>query len=130
MIIFERETEVGRCTCEPGLAAGLYFAEPDYATVCAHTVASLYGHMGLLKIEQHCLLRCGDELPEQPWIPPEITIEPAVESKRQMRKLAEAAHNQFIARVQDQFPREYWPATEPASPQTARVHSGLLTGSG
>jgi|GEM_PF-1279054 len=111
-IIFECETEIGQCDYEPVGGHGFKYAEPDYSTVFAHTVASLNGNKGtlnkgMLKIEQHCYLRHGEELPDQPWIRPEIILEPALESKHAMMDFAKILHDQFVARIRHQIPEQY-----------------------
>ncbi|MFN7137998.1 MAG: hypothetical protein ACK4UN_01520 [Limisphaerales bacterium] len=105
--IFECETELGKCRYEGEDAERWKFAEPDYATIFVHTVASLNGHRGMLRVEQHCYLRRGGELPDQPWIKPEVLLEPALGSRDQVIKMAEELHHRFIQRVHSQFPEEY-----------------------
>jgi hypothetical protein len=106
-IIFECETEIGKCDYEPVGSHGLRYAEPDLSTVYAHTQASLNGEKGMLKIEQHCFLRHGEDLPDQPWVRPEIVLEPALESKHAMVDLAKAMHENFVTRVRKQIPEQY-----------------------
>jgi hypothetical protein len=102
-IIFDRETEVGRCNCEPTSDDFLY-AEPHFSTMYAHTQASL-NKTGLLKIEQHCYFRDGSELPDQPWVRPQITLEPALETEEATVELVKIMHEQFIDRTRKQFPQ-------------------------
>jgi hypothetical protein len=99
-IIFDCETEVGKCDYE----ADSYFryAEPHYSTIYAHTLASLNG--GLMKIEQHCYLRNGGDLPEQPWVRPQISLEPVVGTQDEMIDLVKTMHEQFVGRTRKQFP--------------------------
>ena len=103
-VIFECETEVGKCDYEAANTNGLKYAEPDYATLFAHTNASLNGTRGLLKIEQHCYLRHGEELPDQPWIRPEIAFEPALDSAKEMIELVKTMHEDFVMRSRRQLP--------------------------
>lgn len=104
-IIFDLETEIGKCDYEP---PGDYFqfAEPHYATMYAHTLASL-NNKGLLKVEQHCYLRNGTELPDQPWVRPQIILEPALDSEDEMIKLAETMHEQLVERTRKQMPEAH-----------------------
>jgi hypothetical protein len=101
--IFEQETEVGRCTYEPSFNLG----ETELSTVCVHSIATVNGNRGLLKIEQHCYLRHGGEIPDQPWIKPEVTLEPAMHSRAQMIQFATEQHEKFCDRVRMEFPHEY-----------------------
>src|SRR5688500_7780389 len=105
--IFESETEVGKCRCDGQDGERWRFAEPDYATIFVHTMASLNGHRGMLRIEQHCYLRRCGELPDQPWIKPEVLLEPAMGPRDKQIALAEQLHTRFIDRVREEFPEEY-----------------------
>jgi hypothetical protein len=102
-IIFDCETEVGKCDYEP--SEHFRYAEPHYSTIYAHTLASLNG--GLMKIEQHCYLRNGGDLPEQPWVRPQITLEPALGTEREMIELAKAMHEQFVDRTRRHNPEQF-----------------------
>lgn len=105
--IFERESEVGKCPFESSDRDGFKYAEPDYAILFAHTKAYLNGSKGMLKIEQHCYLRHGQEMPDQPWIKPELMLEPALDSTEEMIEFSRILHEQFLARVRDRVPQEY-----------------------
>ncbi len=106
--IFEHETEIGKCTCEPDEDGHtLRYAEPEFSIILAHTVAQINGHRGMLKIEQHCYLRRGLELPDQPWIKPEIILEPVAGTREEMVEMARRLHEQFAERVAKTFPEEY-----------------------
>ena len=94
--------------CEPDEDGHtLRYAEPDYSIIFAHTNAHLNGHRGMLKIEHHCYLRRGIELPDQPWIKPEIILEPALGTPEEMTALAERMHEEFTQRVMKNFPQEF-----------------------
>lgn len=105
--IFENETEIGKCRCEPEDGERWRFAEPDYATIFVHTLASLNGHRGMLRIEQHCYLRRGGELPDQPWVKPVVLLEPAIGPREKHVAMAEKLHAGFVDRVHEEFPQEY-----------------------
>ncbi|MBA4150403.1 MAG: hypothetical protein H0X66_20015 [Verrucomicrobia bacterium] len=105
--IFESETEIGKCRCDSEDGERWRFAEPDYATIFAHTAATVNGHRGMLRIEQHCYLRRGGELPDQPWIKPEVLLEPTLGSRETLIEMAEQLHTRFISRVREEFPEQY-----------------------
>jgi hypothetical protein len=105
--IYECETEVGKCSHQPEDIHELKYAEPDFSLVFAHTVACLNGRHGMLKIEHHCYLRHGGEIPDQPWVKPEIVLEPAPGTKQDMVAFAKEQHLKFVERVRQQFPEEY-----------------------
>lgn len=105
--IFEQETEVGRCTYEPPDSLALKYGEPEYSTIFVHSLATVNGHRGILKIEQHCYLRHGGEIPDQPWIKPEVTLEAAMSSRQEMIEFAEVQHQKFCERVRQEFPNQY-----------------------
>jgi hypothetical protein len=106
-IIFERETEIGKCDSELTDGHSFRYAEPDLATVYAHTQASVNGNHGMLKIEQHCFLRHGEDIPDQPWVRPEIVLEPALESRKAMIDLARMMHEQFVERARKEIPDQF-----------------------
>ena len=90
--IFDRETEIGKCDYEE--SDHFRYAEPHYSTLYGHTMA-LLNNKGLLKIEQHCYLRNGADLPDQPWVRPQIILEPASGTEDEMIKAVEQLHQQF-----------------------------------
>jgi len=106
-VIFERETEIGKCDCEVSDGYGFRYAEPDLATVYARTQASIQGQNAMLKIEQHCFLRHGEDVPDQSWVRPEIVLEPALESQHAMVDLARLLHEQFVDRARKQIPEQF-----------------------
>ena len=105
--IFEQETEVGRCTYEPSDSLAWRDGGSELSTICVHSIATVNGNRGLLKIEQHCYLRHGGDIPDQPWIKPEVTLEPAFSSRSEMIEFAAQQHEKFCKRVQMEFPHEY-----------------------
>ncbi|HWD20054.1 MAG TPA: hypothetical protein VHB20_12325 [Verrucomicrobiae bacterium] len=106
-IIFETEIEVCQCDCEEPDAAGYQYAEPDLATLFAHTQASLNGRSGVLRIEQHCYLRQRGEVRDQPWVAPKIFLEPALATRQEMTALAEAMHRRFVEDARKQIPERF-----------------------
>lgn len=113
-LIHEMETEVAKCDYEEVAASDFAaesirpfrYAEPDYATLLAHTEASLVAKK-LLKVEQHCYLRHGDDLPEQPWIKPRVVLEPAIESESEMREVTERLHHEYVQCARQQLPEQF-----------------------
>lgn len=105
-IIFECETEVGQCDCERSNTDHFNYAEPGYAKILAHTLATL-NNKGLLKIEQHCYLRNGTNVPEQPWVRPTITLEAGIDTEDEMLAIAQTMHQRFLIRTRLQFPEEF-----------------------
>lgn len=102
--IFDCETEIGQCSAR--------FLEPETTTegenftLFAHTSASLNGSKRMLKIEQRCYLRAGEEIPDQPWVKPEMILEPAVCSEPELIRLARQIHQKFIIKVRTQVPED------------------------
>jgi hypothetical protein len=105
-IVFEAETEVGHCDCEAS-ASSYRYAEPDYVALFAHTQASRNGRAGLLRIEQHCYLRHGAELPEQRWVAPRIFLEPAISTRREMETLARDLHGRYVELARQQIEKRF-----------------------
>jgi hypothetical protein len=100
-VIFESETLIGKCDYDSLEANGFRYAEPDYADIWVHTVGAV--NKGLLKIEQHCYVRHGEDIPEQPWVRPQIFLEPATTSPTEMSELAKTLHDQFISRAKEKL---------------------------
>jgi len=105
--LFEQETEVGKCSCPLEDNDTFKYAEPDYSLIYAQTIASMNGHKGLLRVEHHCYLRHGGEVPDQPWIKPEVILEPVTQSKEELIEWARQAHEKFAEQVRKRFPEEY-----------------------
>jgi|ERR1043166_3422353 hypothetical protein len=104
--LFECETEIGRCDYELNDAHPFRYAEQDYATVYAHTEATMSGK-GLVKIEHNCYLRHGGDEPDQPWISPEVRLESMLASKEEMIAFVRALHENFTGRIRKEFPQQY-----------------------
>ncbi|MDB6026739.1 MAG: hypothetical protein JWM68_2962 [Verrucomicrobiales bacterium] len=105
--IFEQESEIGKCTFEPADSLAFKYGDPEFSIIYAHSVATVNGSRGLLKIEQHCYLRHGGEIPDQPWIKPEIMLEPPMGSRQEMVEFAREQHEKFCERVRTEFPDQY-----------------------
>ena len=102
-IIFDCETEVGKCDCERDLDGHLNYAEPTVATIIAHTQAAL-NTRGILRIEQHCFLRNGEDVPEQPWVRPRISLEAGLAGEEEMRIVAQTMHERYLVHARAQVP--------------------------
>src|SRR5438477_12661449 len=101
--IFDCETEIG--TCDPGWEGN---ESPTNGTaeawkIFAHTKAALTRVNGMLKIEQRCFLRQGQEVSDHPSVKPDMMLEPALESEEQSLALVEHAHRQFVCRARQQI---------------------------
>lgn len=103
-IIFECETEIGKCANDLVEDHILTDGGTDNWSIFAHTVASLMGSKGMLKIEQRCFLRRGEEIPDQSWVKPEMLLEPALCSEKEMKALAQQIHERFIQKARQQLP--------------------------
>ena len=105
-MLFEGETEIGRCDYELGDAHPMHFEGADYATVHAHTQAT-YAGKALIKIEHHCFLRHAGDETDQAWDRPEVRVEPVTGSPEEMIARAREWHEQFSERVRHNFPQQY-----------------------
>lgn len=103
-VIFESETMIGKCDFDCLEPHGFRYAEPDYAEIWVHTVGAV--SQGLLKIEQHCYVRHGEDVPDQPWIRPQIFLEPATISRTEMSDLAKTLHQDFVTRAKEKLQDE------------------------
>ena len=105
-MLFEGETEIGRCDYELGDSHPLHFEGADYATVHAHTQAT-YAGKALIKVEHHCYLRHPGDEADQPWDQPEFRIEAVTGSTEEMITQARNWHLEFTDRVRRHFPQQY-----------------------
>jgi len=106
-VIFEEETEVGLCDYEGAAASSFKYAEPDFAALYAHTQASVNGRSGVLRIEQRCYLRHGDDVPDQTWVAPKMSLEPAAMSEEEMASLAQQMHRQYVQEARGKIPARF-----------------------
>jgi hypothetical protein len=93
---------VGQCGYESPEASNFKYAEPDFAVLMARTQASLNGRGGLLRIEQHCYLRHGEDAPAQTWVAPHLLLEPAATSRLELEALARQMHERYVAEARRQ----------------------------
>jgi hypothetical protein len=100
-VIFESETLIGKCDYDAIENNGFRYAEPDYAEIWVHTVGAV--NKGLFKIEQHCYVRHGEDAPVQPWVRPEMFLEPATISRPEMTDLAKTLHHEFVSRAKEKL---------------------------
>jgi hypothetical protein len=103
-IIFECETEIGKCSDDLIDNHILTESGAENWTLYAHTVASVTGSKGMLKIEQRCFLRRGEEIPDQSWVKPEIILEPVLSAEAEMKELVRKIHERFIQNALPQLP--------------------------
>ncbi|MDB6057489.1 MAG: hypothetical protein JWO95_1333, partial [Verrucomicrobiales bacterium] len=80
------------------------YAEPDYAEIWVHTVGAV--SQGLLKVEQRCYVRHGEDVPDQPWVRPQTFLEPATISRPEMTDLAKTLHHEFVSCAKQTLQRE------------------------
>jgi len=106
-VIFEEETEVGQCDYEGADATEFGSGGADHATLFAHTQATLNGHSSLLRVEQHCYLRHGEEALEQSSVAPKIFLEPAVSTREEMVALARELHRRYSEEAREQVPARF-----------------------
>ena len=103
-VIFESESEVGQCDYEAAAPSSFRYADPDYAILIAHTQASLNGRSNLLRIEQFCYLRHGEDAPDQEWVAPKLLLEPSPSSPEEMIALAKEMHRQYVEEARARMP--------------------------
>jgi hypothetical protein len=106
-LIFESETELGRCDADK--VNGHFGEAIDGWFAYAHTTATTSGSRGMLRIEQRCYLRsseCPEEIRDQNWVKPELTLEPVLGSRQQTLDMVQQLHQQFVARAQAGFAEE------------------------
>lgn len=105
--IFECETELGRCDSElVERQAGGYELSNEPWGIFAHTTGALNGTQRMLKIEQRCYLRRGDEFADQSWVRAEMTVEPVLGSVMDAVAAMKVIHEEFIRKAREQLPEQ------------------------
>jgi hypothetical protein len=101
-LIFDCETELGRC--DPRLL-GRFGCDMGEWSAFAHTSAAMTGPKGMLRIEQRCYLRStiDEEMQEQPWIKPEVMLEPVICSKKETLHSVQKLHEEFVRKAHAEF---------------------------
>lgn len=102
--IFECETEIGRCDNELLKDSDISLATGEFWTIYAHTTASLNGSKRMLKIEQRCYRRRETEVADQPWVRPDMSLEPVTGPESEMIRTIKKIHEAFIERARQQLP--------------------------
>jgi hypothetical protein len=105
--VFDCETQVGEYAYEPESGLGFTYAEPDFATLYAHTTARVSRSCQLMRIEQECFLRKGKTLPAPSWAKPVVITEPLRDNPEEIEALAKALHEQLIERLRARVQRAY-----------------------
>ncbi len=103
-IIFDCETEIGKCDDSLVEDNALTYGEDRTCILYAQTAASLTSAKGMLKIEHRCYLRLGQEMTEQAWVKPEISLEPASGTEPELIAMVRGIHDQFIRKAREQVP--------------------------
>ena len=101
--IFDCETEIGVRDQDWPRNGAMKNGEGDSWRIYAHTKASLTRAQGMLKIEQRCFVRLGQEVSEYPSIKPDMLLEPADETEEQSVAMVERIHRDFSERARQQI---------------------------
>lgn len=105
--IFDCETELGRC--DSGLVegqAGGYELSNEPWGIYAQTTGALNGTQRMLKIEQRCYLRRGEEFADQSWVRAEMTVEPVLGSVVEAMAAMKIIHEEFVRKARVQLPEQ------------------------
>ena len=100
-VIFESETELGRCDADR--VNGHFGADSGEWLALAHTSATVTGSRGMLRIEQHCYLRSVerlDDIRSQGWVKPEMTLEPLLGSEDETLRMVQELHDRYVQKSQ------------------------------
>jgi hypothetical protein len=103
-LIFECETELGRCDADR--VNGHFGDDPSGWIAFVYTSAAMTRANGLLRVEQRCYFRSTDRLNEvrsQNWIKPEMTLEPVLASKDKTMAAVQALHDTYVQRARESF---------------------------
>jgi len=102
-VIFECETELGRCDSDR--VDGDVDADAGEWLAFAHTSAAMTGAQGMLRIEQHCYLRSTQDVDvrNQNWVRPEMTLEPVLGSQAETLCRVQSLHRNYVQKARDEF---------------------------
>ena len=103
-IIFESETELGRCDADR--VNGHFGDDPGDWIAFAYTTAALTGPGGMLRIEQQCYLRSTlrpDEVRNQAWVKPSMSLEPSLSARHETVQMVEQLHQRFVQEARETF---------------------------
>lgn len=103
-LIFECETELGPCDADR--VNGHFGDDVGDWLAFALTTAAMTGAKGMLRIEQCCYLRSKqalDEIRNQNWVKPEMTLEPVVGSKDETLVTVQRLHDAFVQKSRKEF---------------------------
>ena len=106
--IFENETVIGRCSKDWIDDSVLELCGEEFGTLYVQSSAYLNGTKNLLRIEQRCCLRLGEELAEQPWVKARLHFEPVVGSEQEMVEKMKEIHEEFVSKARAQIPDRCW----------------------
>jgi len=101
--IFDCETEIGTWEQDwphPNVPKN---GDGEVWRIYAHTKAALTRAQGMLKIEQRCFLRLGQEVSDYPNMKPGMMLESALDTEEQSVAMVQQAHQQFIDRARQQI---------------------------
>ena len=101
--IFDCETEIGTWEQDWPRTSVSKNGEADVWRIYAHTKAALTRAHGMLKIEQRCFVRLGQEVTDYPSIKPGMMLEAALETEEQSLAMVQQAHQQFIDRARQRI---------------------------
>jgi hypothetical protein len=121
-LIFECETELGRCELERvnaqlGMDTGEWIA-------LAYTTAATTSSKGMLRIEQRCYLRSTEstqEIQAQNWVKPEMTLEPVLTCEKKTVEIVRRLHERFLENARHELAKHSL-ITAPRTPEEAPAH--------
>lgn len=102
--IFDCETEIANLEAgweQNGAEAN--GSHPSGWKIFVHTLAVLTKSRGMLKIEQRCFFRAGNEVSDHPAVKPDLLLEPALETEEESLSLVRGIHSRFAERVRQQI---------------------------
>jgi len=103
-IIFECETELGRCDSDR--VNGHFGDDLGDWIAFAYTTAALTGPSGMLRIEQQCYLRSTlrpDDVCDQGWVKPSMSVEPALAARAETVQMVQQLHQRFVQAARETF---------------------------
>lgn len=103
--IFDCETVLGRCSDDwVETANAVAAAAPESGMLCVQSSAYLNGTKRMLRLEQRCFIRLGQEVAEQPWVKSEVRLETMLGTEQEMQAQIQQIHDAFVSRARTQIP--------------------------
>jgi hypothetical protein len=104
--VLEVETSLGTCNPEVLSRHEVEIAGEGPYILHVQSTAFLNGSRHMLRIEHSCMVKSDEDLADQPWVKPELVLEPLLSSEVELSGIVQQSHEAFLQKTRDQLPSE------------------------